>query len=306
MVIVEKDGSHSAESALAAAQELIRRDGVSAVVGPVLSGQAIPVARLADRSGIPMVVQIATNPDVTRNTRSVFRVCFTDDFQGQAMARFARERLGARRFALLYDAAGAYNSGIAAIFIREAAALGGVIVAVETYVTGEEDFRPQLRKIRASRPDVLFLPNYANEIIVQVNQAREMGITAPIMGSDGMGLSDPDYLRVIEGSWYVVHFSPEQTNARARQFIDEFAERNGHEPDQLAALSFDAFGLLLQAARASRSVEPGDIADSLRAVDTFDGVTGAMTFRGSPDPRKPVVVVRVRGGKPRFEARIDP
>jgi branched-chain amino acid transport system substrate-binding protein len=306
VVLVEKDGSNSPEQALAAAKELINNEAVSAIVGPIFSGQAIPVARLADAAGVPMIVQIATNPEVTRDTQSVFRLCATDDFQGAAMARFVYERLAARRAATLFDVANAYNSGIAAIFGRDFYARGGRMVAAEKYTTGEGDFRARLRRIAAARPDVLFLPNYPNEILSQCAQMHEMGISIPIIGSDAMSFSDPTYMKAIEGAWYSVHFTPDDPNEKAVKFIAAYRARYRHEPDQGAALSYDALHLLFDVVRERESVEARKIVQGLRRLGVFEGVTGAAIFRGSADPQKGIVVVRMRDGSPRFEARIEP
>ncbi len=306
VTLVVRDGSNTPEKAVAVAQELINRDDVSAIVGPILSSQAIPVAHLADRAGIPMVAQIATNPEVTKGTRTVFRVCATDDFQGRAMARFAFGSLGARRVALLFDVASAYNSGIARIFAGETSSLGGRIVAEETYTTGAQDFRARLERIKRARPDVLFLPNYPVEILAQVSQMREVGLDVPILGADAMSFTEPRYNAAIEGAWYSVHFSPDRPDGRAGEFMKRYEERYSRAPNQAGALSYDAVSLLFAAARAKGSVEARDIADGLRSVSVFEGVTGSMIFQGSPDPKKGVVVVRMEKGSPRFEARVDP
>jgi branched-chain amino acid transport system substrate-binding protein len=306
VILLEKDGGSDPEQAVAAAQELISRDQVSAIVGPIFSTQAIPVARLADRAGIPMIDQIATNPAVTRGSSCVFRVSCTDDFQGEAMARFALERLHARRAAVLYDVASSYNSGIAEIFSRQFASSGGRVVASETFTTGESDFSGQLRRIGAARPDVLFLPNYPNEILPQVSQMRALGLDLPIIGSDAMSFSDPGYMKAIEGAWYSVHFTPESPSLRTARFLAAYRKVAAKEPDQGVALSYDALGLLLAVVAARQSVAPDEILAGLRGLDTYEGVTGTMTFRGSHDPRKGLVVVRMADGKPRFESRIEP
>jgi branched-chain amino acid transport system substrate-binding protein len=306
VVLVEKDGGSDPEQALAVAQELISRDAVSAIVGPIFSSQAIPVARLADRAGIPMIDQIATNPAVTRGSTCVFRISCTDDFQGVAMARFAVERLGARTAAVLFDVASAYNSGIAEIFSRRFVSSGGRMVASETYTTGGVDFRAQLRRIGAARPDVLFLPNYPNEIQLQVGQMRELGLDLPIVGSDAMSFSDPAYMKAIEGAWYSVHFTPVNPNPKTVKFLAAYRTVNAKEPDQGVALSYDALGLLFAVVKARQGVSADEILAGLRGLDVYEGVTGTMTFRGSHDPRKGLVVVRMVDGQPAFEGRIDP
>jgi branched-chain amino acid transport system substrate-binding protein len=306
VVLVEKDGGSSPERALATAQELISREQISAIVGPIFSSQAIPVARLADKAGIPMIDQIATNPAVTRGSRSVFRVSCTDEFQGEAMARFAFQRLKARRTAILFDVASAYNSGVADIFTRQFVSRGGLVVASETYTTGEADFRMQLRRIAAARPDVLFLPNYPNEIQPQVGQMHELGIDLPLLGSDAMSFADPAYMKAIDGAWYSVHFTSQDPNPKTVKFLEDYQREYAKEPDQGVALSYDALELLFEVVRARQSVDAAEILAGLSGLDTFEGVTGEMIFRGSHDPRKGLVVVRMTNGKPRFEARIGP
>ena len=307
VVLVDRDSSNSPEQALAAAQELINRDGVSVIVGPMLSGQAIPVARLADRAGMPMIVQVATNPEVTRGTRTVFRVCYTDDFQGRAMARFTFDLLKARRAALLFNVADAYSSGITGVFSRELAARGGRVVLSEKFTTGAEDFRAQLSRIKVAHPDVLFLPNFPNEILLQVRQARELGMEVPIAGGDAMSYSEPGYMAAIEGASYSVHFSADSAEGpKAARFLAAYRKAYGHEADQGGALSYDALSLLLEAVRARQSVDSREIAEGLRGIDAFEGVTGSMTFGGAPDPRKGVDVVRMENGTPRFLTRIEP
>jgi branched-chain amino acid transport system substrate-binding protein len=304
VVLVEKDGGSSPEQALAAAQELVSREQVSAIVGPIFSSQAIPVARLADKTGIPMIDQIATNPAVTRGSPCVFRVSCTDDFQGEAMARFAFERLNARRAAILFDVASAYNSGVADVFSRHFVSVGGRVVAAETYTTGAADFRVQLRRIAAARPDVLFLPNYPNEIQPQVAQMRELGIALALLGSDAMSFDDPGYMKTIDGAWYSVHFTPQDPNREAVEFLEAYRSRYAKDPDQGAALSYDALGLLVDVVNRGQSVDAAGILAGLRGLGTFEGVTGEMVFRGSHDPRKGIVVVRMVDGNPRFEGRI--
>jgi branched-chain amino acid transport system substrate-binding protein len=308
VVLVVRDGQNRAEPAMSAAQELFNRENVGALIGPSLSGQALPVARLADKAGIPMITQIATNPEVTRGTRYVFRTCCTDDFQGGAMARFAYDELGSRRAAVLYDVASVYGRGIAGFFRQEFAGRGGRVVAAETYTTGATDFRDALRRIARACPDVILLPNYPDEIGRQMQQIHEVGITARVLGSDTMDFWNWDgrSLQAMEGSFFSAHFSPDAPSSRAAIFCSAYRAAYRHFPKQGAALTYDAFALLFAAARSSAGISPADIRDGLAAIRGFEGVTGIMSFNGSPDPRKSVVIMGVHGGEPRFVRRIDP
>ena len=180
---IEDNGDH-VETSMAHAHKLINQDEVIALVGLNLSRNAIPVANVAEQAHIPMITPTATNPAVTRGKRFAFRVAFDDDFQGRAMARFAREDLAAQTAAVLFDVASAYNENIATIFREAFEEDGGRVVASESYTTGTRDFSGPLKRVRALQPDVLLLPNYVNEVPLQVEQARLLGITATILGSD--------------------------------------------------------------------------------------------------------------------------
>jgi len=181
ITIFIEDNQDKAEAAVAAAQRLINQESVVAIVGPQASRNAIPVSDVAESAGIPMISPWSTNPDTTAGKQYVFRVAFIDPFQGQVMARFVFEELDKHKAAVLYDIASAYNRGIAEIFKQIVTEAGGQVVAFESYTTGEQDFSAQMARILESEAEVLFLPNYYNEVPMQVQQALEAGIAANII-----------------------------------------------------------------------------------------------------------------------------
>ncbi len=304
--LVLKDSQNRPELAVQAAQELINHNNVAVIIGPPISSLAIPVARLACQAGVPMITQISTHPDVTKGNDCVFRTCFTDTFQGEVMARFARENLRAEKAAVLFDIASAYNRGITEIFVHHFAEAGGEVVAYESYTTGQEDFRMQLRRIGASRPDVLFLPNYVHEIRLQMDQLHELGIEVQVIGSDTMSFRNAEDIARIEGAYFSNHFSAEIPDPRVQAFSAAYRSNFEREPTAAGALTFDALHLFFHVARAQGSVAAEKIRTGLETLERYDGVTGVMEFHGSPDPRKSVVIVHVQDGAFRFFARIDP
>ncbi len=306
VVLVVRDDQGIPEKAVTAAQELINQENVAAIIGPPVSRSAIPVAKLADKAMVPMITQIATNPEVTRGTRCVFRMCFTDELQSEVMAAFARNNLRAATAAVLYDLAGEYNRTVAGIFSRKFKELGGQIVASETYVTGVEDFRPQLERIRARRPDVLFLPNYVGDLRVQLDQIHQMKLATPIIGTDTMSFRQAGDIARNEGSYYSTHFSAEIPSDRVRAFSSAYQALFHRPPAQAGALTYDSLRLLFETAQSEKSIEAHALGDGLRKTVQFEGVTGVSRFNGSPDPKKSVVIVRVQNGENRFFARIDP
>jgi branched-chain amino acid transport system substrate-binding protein len=306
VVTIIKDSEDKPELAVAAAQELINQEGVSVIIGPPMSGLAIPVAQVASRAFVPMITQSATHPDVTRGTRCVYRACFTDDLQGKIMARFARAELGARRVAVLYDIASPYNSRIAEIFMQSFKENGGELVLSETYTTREDSFIDQLIRIRKFDPDVLFLPNYFYDIILQIEQIQELAISTQIIGSDTMSFRDPEDIPYIEGAYFSTHFSSEIPSQKVKQFVTAYQSAFGRIPSAAGALTYDAFGLLNHAIKAQNSIDPKLICKGLSEIEGYEGITGMISFHGSPDPEKSTVIIHVHDGRFHFHTQFTP
>jgi branched-chain amino acid transport system substrate-binding protein len=303
-----EDNEDKAESAAAAAQKLISQNNVLAIIGPNASGNAIPAARIAEDAGVIMISPWSTNPKTTEGKKFAFRACFLDDFQGQVMAKFARENLKAKTAAVLYDVASEYNKGIAEFFKKFFEAAGGKVVAFESYTKDDKDFSSQLTIIKAANPEVLFLPNYYNEVPLQAQQARRLGITIPLIGSDSWG--SQELLRLgaldLEGSFFSTHYAPDIATPKAQKFIRDYEAKYGKTPDDVAALTYDAGSLLLTAITKAGVLNRQKVRDALATVDEFEGVTGNMKFRNQNDPIKSAVILQIKDGKFKYFSSVQP
>ena len=303
-----EDNEDKAESAAATAQKLISQNNVLAVIGPNASGNAIPAARICEDAGVIMISPWATNPKVTEGKKFVFRACFIDDFQGQVMAKFARDNLKAQTAAVLYDVASEYNKGIAEYFQKFFEAAGGKVVAFQSYTKDDKDFSSQLTTIKAANPGVLFLPNYYNEVPLQVQQARRLGVNCPLIGSDSWGsqeiltLCGPE----LEESYFSTHYAPDIATETAQKFIRTYEAKYGKKPDDVAALTYDAGKLLLQAVSQAGAPDRQKVRDALAGVQEFEGVTGTMKLRGTGDPVKSAVIIHVKDCKFRYYSTVAP
>jgi len=297
IVLIIEDSQDRPETAVAMAEKLINQENVVALVGPQASRNAIPVSNVAENAQIPMISPWSTNPETTLGKKYVFRVAFIDPFQGQVMARFTFEELQATKVAVLYDIASSYNRGIAEIYKQVIEAAGGQVMAFESYTTGEEDFSLQLTKIRDSDAEVLFLPNYESEVPLQVEQARAKGIDIPIIGSDSWGTILPENRKFLEGSYFSTHYATDIADEPARTFIEKYRTLYGHTPDDVAALTYDAFGLLFDAIQNQGLADSESIRTGLAGIESFTGVTGTMQYAGSGDPVKSAVILKVVNGE---------
>ncbi len=310
-----EDNAGKAELSASAARKLITKRKVAAIVGPNASRYAVPASEVAEAFRVVLITPWSTTPMTTRDAKTgapkryVFRACFTDPFQGKVVARFAREELKARKAAVLYDVASEYNRGIAEIFKSSFEEKGGEVVAFETYTTNARDFSSQLTAIRRARPDVIFLPNYYSEVPLQVLQARRLGIKAPFIGSDSWGSEELVKLAGadVEGCFFSTHYAADAATPAAARFIQAYRARYGGTPDDVAALTYDAFGLLFMALEKAGGADREAVRNAMARIPLYDGVTGTMLFKeGSGDPIKSAVILRIKGGKFVWFANANP
>ena len=303
-----EDNEDKAETSAAVAQKLISEDNVLAIIGPNTSGNAIPAASICEQAGVVMISPWSTNPKTTEGKKFIFRACFIDDFQGQVMAKFARETLKAQTAAVLYDVASEYNKGIAEFFKKDFEAAGGKVVAFESYTKDDKDFSSQLTLIKAANPGVLFLPNYYNEVPLQVQQARRLGITCPFIGSDSWGSQEILALcgRDLDDSCFSTHYAPDIATETAQKFIRAYEVKYGKKPDDVAALTYDAGGLLLTAITKAGVLDRQKVRDALASVQRYEGVTGIMQFHGTGDPIKSAIIIHVKDGKFNYFSTVQP
>jgi branched-chain amino acid transport system substrate-binding protein len=304
--LIVEDNAGKADQSAAAAQKLITQDEVVAIVGPNASRYAIPASEVAESSETVLITPWSTNPKTTLDANTnqpkkyVFRACFIDPFQGKVLAKFALENMKAKKAAVLYDVASDYNKGIAEVFKEGYEKQGGKIVAFETYTTNDKDFSAQLTKIKDTKPDVIFLPNYYSEVPLQVQQAKRLGITAPFLGSDSWGSNELLKLAGsdLEGYYFSTHYAADNATPVAVKFIENYQKAYGAVPDDVAALTYDAFGLLFTAIKNAGKSDREVVRKALSVLPDYKGVTGDMKFQaGSGDPIKSAVILQIKGDK---------
>ena len=310
-----EDNAGKADQSASAAQKLITQDNVVAIIGPNASRYAIPASEIAESNKTVLISPWSTNPQTTLDAKTgqpkkyVFRAAFIDPFQGRVVAKFALDNLKAKNAAVLYDIASDYNKGIAEFFKQTFEENGGKVVAFETYTTGDKDFTAQLTKIKDTNPDVIFLPNYYSEVPLQIQQAHRLGITAPFLGSDSWGSAELLTLcgADCEGYYFSTHYAADNATPVAKKFIDAYKAKYGNTPDDVAALTYDSFGLLWEALKSAGKVDRQAVRDALAKIPNYEGVTGTMQFKeGSGDPIKSAVILQIKDGKFNFFANANP
>ena len=251
----------------------------------------------------PMITPWSTNPNATKDRPYVFRACFLDPFQGPVLAKFVTEELGAKKAAVLYDIASDYPKGLAEFFKAAFEEIHGAgsVVAFETFTTKDRDFSAQLTNIINSGADILFTPQYYDEVPLIAKQAHEQGWNKPIVGSDSWGSAELNNLCGADchGLFFSTHYAAAGAQGKTKEFIDKYNAKYGYIPDDVGALTWDGINLLLQAIQSTGGLS-GDlqkdrdaIREQLANTKEFDGITGKMVFNGQNDPSKCAVIVKI-------------
>ncbi|HEY4641525.1 MAG TPA: ABC transporter substrate-binding protein [Thermoanaerobaculia bacterium] len=306
--LVIEDDQGKAEEAASAVTKLITRDNVIAVIGENSSNQSLAAAPICQSNQIPMISPSSTNPNVTKKGDYIFRVCFIDPYQGKALALFARQNLNLTNAALLIDNKNDYSVGLGKVIHDEFTRLGGKIVAEQTYAGGDSDFRPQLTTIKSANPQVLFVPGFYTEAGQIASQARDLGITVPLLGGDGW--DSPAVVAIggkaVDGCYFSDHYFVGEERPAVQRFVREINKRTGKNPDANSALGYDALHILANAIAKAGSLDRKAIRDQIATTKDYDGVSGVITMGPDRDPIKPVAMIKIDGGTTHFAGWVRP
>jgi branched-chain amino acid transport system substrate-binding protein len=309
VTVISEDNQSKPEESVTAVLKLIKQNEVVAVIGEVASSRSLAAAPQCQANNIPMLSPASTNPKVTQVGDYIFRACFIDPFQGSTMAKFAVNRLHAKRIAILTDTKNDYSVGLTEFFKATAQQLGAEIVAQESYAEGDIEFKAQLTAIKGTNPDVVYTPGYYTECALIARQARELGLDVPFLGGDGW--DSPKTVEIggkaVEGTYITNHYSPEDQRPEVQKFIADYkAKYGGKVPDAMAVLGYDAMRMMADAIRRAGSTDGAKIRDALAQTKDFSGVSGHISIDKDRNAQKDIVVLQIRDGQFRFVESIAP
>lgn len=283
-------------------------EGVVAILGSVTSKPTLAVAELAAQDGIPMITPTGTQINITNAGPNIFRVCFTDPYQGSTLAKFSKDKLGAKTAAIMVNTSSDYSDGIANAFIKQAEKEGIKVVAKEGYSDGDKDFKAQLTKINSENPDILVVPEYYELSALIATQAREIGMKSTFVGPDGwdgiIGALDSSSYSVVDNSYFTNHYSTEDNNEKVQSFLKKYREKYNEEPTAFSALAYDTVYVLKNAIDKAGTTDKAELTKAIKASD-MDGVTGHLTFDENNNPIKAVTIIKVQDGKYIFDSVVE-
>lgn len=307
--VLTEDDQSKQEEAANAVTKLISQNSVIAVLGEVASSASIAAAPIAQSNKVPMITPSSTNEAVTKKGDYIFRMCFIDNYQGPVMARFALQTLGAKRAAILTDVKNDYSTGLTTVIDQTFNSGGGKIVGKQSYSNGDSDFRPQLTAIKATNPQVIFVPGYYGDAGQIASQARDLGITAPLVGGDGW--ESPKLIEIggkaLDGSYYANHYFSGDPSPVVQDYNRKYLARWKVQPDALSALAYDAAHVLADAIKRAGTTDGPKLRDAIASTKNYPGVTGTITLGPDRNPiDKKIVVIAIKQGKLTLATTIDP
>jgi len=307
-LLTEDDQTKAGEPANAV-NKLISKDGVVAILGEVASSRSLEAAPICQQSQIPMISPASTNPAVTKTGDYISRVCFTDTFQGAALANFATEKLSAKKVAILTDVKSDYSKGLASNFKAKYLSNGGQVVTELDFNGGDKDFKGQLTAIKGASPDAIFLPGYYTDVALICIQAKQLGITVPIFGGDGW--ESETLLSIgkeaMDGNYFSTHCSADQGTPKMTAFVAAYKKKyHGKTPDAMAVLGYDSAMVLADAMKRAGTTEGPKLRDAISATKDFDGVSGKFSLNADRDAVKALVFIKIEKEAFKFSATVNP
>ena len=309
------DSQCEADPAVNAANKVIDQDKVKYIVGEVCSKASIPISEIVNQKKVVQISPTSTNAGVTvgvdgKTKPYTFRACFIDPFQGLVGAKFAMENLKAKTAFILFDQGNDYVRGLAEAFEAAFTKMGGKVVGKESYTSSDTDFSAILAKVAAAKPDMIYLPDYYPIVNLVGAQAKDKGITVPMMGGDGWDSSKLD-VKAADNGYYTNHYDPGDPRPIVQDFVKAYSAKYKDDkgqpaiPDALAALAYDATNLMLAAIQKAGVDDPTAVAKAMEALK-YDAVSGTVTFDPQHNPIKSAVVIQVKDGKKTVAATVNP
>ncbi|MDD4321177.1 MAG: ABC transporter substrate-binding protein [Acidaminococcaceae bacterium] len=310
--LVQGDNKSEPAEAGNIATKLITADHAVVLIGPATSGCVAASAPIATANKVPLMAPVATAPGITVGKDGkvkpfVFRACFIDPFQGKVMAVFAEKTLKVKKVAILFDSSSEYSKGLTAVFTKTLEANGGQVVDKEAFLAKDVDFKATLTKIKASNPEAIYVPAYYEEVSKIIKQAREVGLTCPILGSDGWDspkLAEIAGKEALNNTYFCSAYSAQDKEPGVQNFIKAYKAKYNAEPDNFSIHGYDAALVVIEAIKRAGSTDGVKIAQELSRIKDFPVATGKFTVDADHNPVSGAVIIELKDGVQTFKEKI--
>ncbi|MGC8770465.1 MAG: ABC transporter substrate-binding protein [Brevinematia bacterium] len=287
--LIIEDDEGKPEKATPAIEKLAGVDKVFGIVGPVFSGCALAIAPKCQAEKVVMITPSSTHKALTSMGNYIFRNVLSDELQAKVFARYAYEKMGLRKVAILY-LKNDYSQGLAEDFKSEFEKLGGKIVAFESALQDDKDFKTQLTKIKNANPEALYMPDYVAEMAQIIEQSKQLGLKVKFLAGDGY--SNPEIFDLIGDLANGVIFanSAEEADSPVKKaFIENYEKKWGVKPDSFSMNAYDSAKILISViekvynessdeVKKNLKLDRDKIREYVAATENYDGASGVVTF----------------------------
>jgi branched-chain amino acid transport system substrate-binding protein len=250
----------------------------------------------AGRNGVVAISPTGTSPALSGANRWLFRVCPSDLQSSRAVARFLLDSLKARRASIIYRN-DSYGKDWAKSFTDTYKQGNGVVVQRDPYLQGATAWDAYAGYLKVLKPDVLLFPGSQEDALLALRAMRAAGVTTPLIGGDATSGLEANAAEFPDVRYTAFFLARRATSTEAREFIDAYVKTYKEEPDQRAALAYDA-AMLIGRGAAEVGPDRAKIRDYVESIGNgrppMAGVAGPLAFDDKHDPvNKPVVIARV-------------
>ena len=276
---------------------ILKEKGVAAIIGSSYSSVTLVLAEAAEKDGIPIISPTASDPDVTKGRRNVFRAIFIDDYQAEAMAFFAYNSLGARTAVVLSTMSDDSFRGVAEFFTESFKKCGGQIWSVEVF-SDPGDFAGILGKYAANPPDAIFCPENFLPAAKLVNAAFEIGLNRTyILGADAWDglLAYVYHPQAMKNVYYSAPFSFDDQDENVSQFVKKYFDTFSQMPLSGSATAYTCVYILAEAIKKAGSTERDSIVSAMKENE-LDVITGRIKYDENNNPRTNVYIIQISSG----------
>ena len=295
-----EDSKGEKNEAINAANKLIHKDNVVAIIGPTLSGEMFAAGPIANQSGVPVMGTSTTAEGVTDIGDYIFRNALPESLAIPHAVKKAKDRFNLKQVAVMYSNNNDWAVSGFKTFEKSLKDNGIETLTVETFADKDTDFSAQLTKIATMKPDALVVASLYQEAALIAKKARELGINVPIVGNNGF--NSPQFIKeagkAADGSIMASPWFPGKDDSAVKKFVAAYKEKYKKDPDQFAAQAYDALKIMAVALEKSGSTtDRKKLRDSLAAIKDFPGVTGKFAFDAKRNPAMDVTVLIVKDGQ---------
>ncbi len=296
--LVIADSRGDAKESVLIAEKFVADPDIIAQIGDFSSSSTMAAAPVYEQAKMVQISPTASHQDWTKKGEFMFRVVATQGYEGPYNARWAVNDLKKKKIATIY-----INNdwGVDAnkYFAGEARKQGAEILAEEAFTPGEKDFSAIISKLKRLEPDLVYMPTFYADFTAIMNQAERARFKPTVLANSSLFSVKTLEMggKAVEGTMIPVNYFSSDPRPAAQDFTRDYKALYGADPNQFAALAYDAAGLLMAALKAVGTDSRAKVREGLLGLKGYEGATGPISYAEGRDPAKLLVRIMIKDGQ---------